>query len=135
MVWTDWGFRPKIERSNMDGSDRFSMVTTRIKWPNGITIDYTTTRVYWVDAYRNTIESMSINGNDRQLILSNDKHLLHPFGVAVHAGYVFWSDWRNPSIFRVDVDGVNVSRIQGNINRPMTIVFVSLLTARPGGKE
>ena len=123
----------------MDGSDRFSMVTTDIKWPNGITIDYTTTRVYWVDAFHDTIESMNINGNDRQLILSNDNHLLHPFGVAVHAGFVFWSDWRNRSIFRADVDddvgGVNLFRIQGNINLPMTIVFVSSLNARPGGKE
>ena len=64
---------------------------------------------------------------------------MHPFGVAVHAGFVFWSDWSNRTIFRADVDedvgGVNLFRIQGNINLPMSIVFVSSLSARPGGKK
>jgi hypothetical protein len=36
MYITDWGKEPKIERIGMDGSNRQSIVTVDIAWPNGI---------------------------------------------------------------------------------------------------
>jgi len=43
MYWTDWGSNPKIEQAAMDGSLRRSIVTGNLGWPNGLTIDQTTT--------------------------------------------------------------------------------------------
>ena len=51
MFWTDWNRdAPKIEKANMDGSDRQSLVTDGLGLPNGLTIDYRSSQVCWADA-------------------------------------------------------------------------------------
>jgi len=51
MFWTDWNRdAPKIEKANMDGSDRRSLVTDGLGLPNGLTIDYRSSQVCWADA-------------------------------------------------------------------------------------
>lgn len=38
MYWTDWGKEPKIERANLDGTNRQALIVQNIVWPNGLTI-------------------------------------------------------------------------------------------------
>lgn len=54
--WTDWGDRAFIGRVGMDGSNKTAVITTKIEWPNGVTIDYTNDKLYWSDAHLNYIE-------------------------------------------------------------------------------
>lgn len=56
MYWTDWGENPKIERANLDGSDRLTLLNTSLGWPNGLAIDYTAGKLYWGDAKTDKIE-------------------------------------------------------------------------------
>ena len=37
----------KIERSDMDGSNRQVLVTQDVVWPNGLVIDYSVNHIYW----------------------------------------------------------------------------------------
>lgn len=67
MYWSDWGKKPEIARSKMDGTDDISFVSNDIKWPNGLTIDYPNQRLYWVDAKLSTIESILLDGTDRRV--------------------------------------------------------------------
>lgn len=67
MFWTDWGEKPKIERSGMDGSNRITLVDKNINWPNGITIDYETKMVYWVEANYHFIHRMNMDGSNRYI--------------------------------------------------------------------
>ena len=40
MYWTDWGLHSRIEKCNMDGTDRRKIVDTGLGgWPNGLAID------------------------------------------------------------------------------------------------
>jgi hypothetical protein len=48
LFWSDWGEAPKIERSNLDGSNRHIIVASHLGWPNGLTIDYVAGQLYWV---------------------------------------------------------------------------------------
>jgi len=51
MFWTDWNREsPKIEKANMDGTDRQSVVTQGLSLPNGLAIDYHSSQVCWADA-------------------------------------------------------------------------------------
>lgn len=44
LFWTDWGHIAKIERANLDGSERRILINTDLGWPNGLTLDYDTRR-------------------------------------------------------------------------------------------
>lgn len=52
MYWTDWGETPKIEKAGMDGNPetRSVIISDKILWPNGLTIDYAASKLYWADA-------------------------------------------------------------------------------------
>lgn len=62
------GSNPKIERAEMDGSDRRIVIENGIFWPNGLTIDFSTERLYWADAKLHSIESSDCDGNDRRKV-------------------------------------------------------------------
>lgn len=62
------GSNPKIERAYLDGSGRKVVVGEGIHWPNGITLDYPTETLYWVDAKQHVIEAAHINGSHRRLV-------------------------------------------------------------------
>lgn len=40
----------------MDGTNKVAVITTKLEWPNGITIDYTNDKLYWSDAHLGYIE-------------------------------------------------------------------------------
>jgi low-density lipoprotein receptor-related protein 1 (alpha-2-macroglobulin receptor) len=51
----------------MDGSGRSIIVDTKITWPNGLTVDYVTERIYWADAREDYIEFASLDGSNRHV--------------------------------------------------------------------
>ncbi|XP_042169875.1 low-density lipoprotein receptor-related protein 6 [Oncorhynchus tshawytscha] len=99
MYWTDWGEVPKIERADLDGTERLVMVNTSLGWPNGLALDYTDRMIYWGDAKTDKIEVMCMDGSGRR-ILVEDK-LPHIFGFTLLGDYVYWTDWQRRSIERV----------------------------------
>ena len=70
-------------------------------WPNGLTLDMTTERVYWVDARLDTISSMKYDGSDVRRILQDPHLISHPFAIATFANEMFWSDWVGNQIVAV----------------------------------
>lgn len=54
----------------MDGSNRRSIVTESVFWPNGLTIDYTVSLLYWADAKHHVIECAKFDGSSRKKVLS-----------------------------------------------------------------
>lgn len=98
MFWTDWGKEPQIATSGMDGSKPKSLVKKDVEWPNGLTLDTSNDRLYWVDAKSMRIESIRLDGSDRQVILK--EAVKHPFSIAVFEDTLYWSDWTNVQIER-----------------------------------
>ena len=89
----------------MDGdpATRQVLVNTNINWPNGLTIDYQTERLWWVDAktMRAKIESANFDGTRRRTeIDGKNGELGHPFSLAVFGQSIFWTDWRQKLIYR-----------------------------------
>lgn len=58
-----------VYRAGMDGSERMAIATSNVKWPNGLTFDPTTKRVYWCDAQYNRIEFFDTLTKQRKTVL------------------------------------------------------------------
>ncbi|CAO2579869.1 Low-density lipoprotein receptor-related protein 4 [Lemmus lemmus] len=123
LFWTDWGHIAKIERANLDGSERKVLINTDLGWPNGLTLDYDTRRIYWVDAHLDRIESADLNGKLRQVLVS---HVAHPFALTQQDRWIYWTDWQTKSIQRVDkYSGRNKETVLANVEGLMDIIVVS----------
>ena len=72
MFWTDWGQQPRVERAGMDGSERTVIVSTKLYWPNGLSIDYPNRRLYFADARLDYIEYCNYDGSGRHQVFAND---------------------------------------------------------------
>ena len=120
MYWTDWGAYPKIEKAEMDGSARRSIVTGNLVWPNGITIDQATNRLFWVDAYLDIIESSDLNGGYRQQIVSSTLNI-HPYGLVAYQNVLYWTDWNTKSIERLNLSSLSHVSIVTGLKKPMDI--------------
>ena len=99
MFWTDWGITARIERSSMDGDDRRTVHEVGLSQPNGITIDYTTLKIYWTDSDFDKIEYSNYDGTERVLLESINEGIFHPFGVAVVNELLFWTDWETNHLY------------------------------------
>lgn len=56
----------------MDGFGRKAIVTTKVYWPNGLALDYTTRRLYFADAYLKYIDYCDYDGNNRYQVFASD---------------------------------------------------------------
>lgn len=72
MFWSDWGQNPRIERAFMDGTTRSTIVSTKLYWPYGLALDYTTQRVYFADAYLKYIDYCDYDGKNRHQVMASD---------------------------------------------------------------
>ncbi|XP_007455888.1 PREDICTED: low-density lipoprotein receptor-related protein 4 [Lipotes vexillifer] len=123
LFWTDWGHIAKIERANLDGSERKVLINIDLGWPNGLTLDYDTRRIYWVDAHLDRIESADLSGKLRQVLVS---HVSHPFALTQQDRWIYWTDWQTKSIQRVDkYSGRNKETVLANVEGLMDIIVVS----------
>lgn len=55
LVFTDRGRMPKIERTQLDGSNRRVLVNESIVFPSGLSLDYKENQIYWCDTRLDTI--------------------------------------------------------------------------------
>ncbi|XP_064603510.1 low-density lipoprotein receptor-related protein 6-like isoform X2 [Liolophura sinensis] len=133
MYWTDWGEMPKIERAGMDGNplSRQVIVNTNIHWPNGLTLDYEDSKIFWVDAKLVYINSCNFDGSDRRAVIEGK--LAHPFALTQLGDTLYWTDWQTQSIHSCNkVTGQDRKVIQSEIFSPMDIHVYSALRQPKG---
>eukprot|EP00794_Sanderia_malayensis_P007889 gene7889-8742_t len=102
IYWTDWGQHAKIEKMSMDGELATRQILHHLNgsWPNGLTIDFTTSRIFWTDAKLKVIESSTLDGRDRRIILRVPTQ--HPFSISVFEDVLYWADWTNEAIHKAN---------------------------------
>lgn len=69
LFFTDYGTVAKVERCNMDGTNRTKIVEYKTEQPTAVTLDLVKKLVYWSDAYLDFIEVVDYNGKNRQTIV------------------------------------------------------------------
>ena len=136
MYWTDWGFDERIEKADMDGSNRIIVIRTGIYFPSGLTLDVAKNWLYWVDWYYDKLEVYEFPSQTRREIISShsEPFLSSPLGLALYENHLYWTDrtWRG--IYRADREtGENVEKILSTQSRPMLIhAYDKNKTATPG---
>lgn len=133
MFWTDWGDIPHIGRASMDGTNQRNIIETGITWPNGLTIDIFTERIYWVDARHKKIESANYDGSDRREVLSDI--LMHPYSIAIFEDNLYWSDWGTTSIHACHKYTGKGHRVEVKDGHPIYAINIYHSTLQPHPKH
>ena len=119
MYWTDWGSNPRIEKASMDGSSRRIIVNSGLKWPNGLDIDRSANKLYWADGSEDKIEQSDLDGQNRRVILQIAN--IHPFGVALYQGFLYWTDWGKKAVLRLNIVTGQYDTVVVGLSQPMDI--------------
>ena len=59
----------------MSGTGRRSIISTSLRWPNGLAIDFRQQKLYWTDASYDKIERSNLDGSYRQVVLNQRNSL------------------------------------------------------------
>uniref|UniRef100_A0A8C0RRE5 EGF-like domain-containing protein n=1 Tax=Canis lupus familiaris TaxID=9615 RepID=A0A8C0RRE5_CANLF len=81
-----------IEAAGMDGSDRKVLAAVNVEEPVGLTLDHVAGRLYWISEYKESIETVNVDGSGRhtfpEVFLEDD----NPIGLAVFENSFFWAN-------------------------------------------
>lgn len=122
LFWTDWGENPRIERVGMDGTSRSTIISTKIYWPNGLTLDIANKRVYFADSKLDFIDFCQYNGSGRQQVLAGSHYLLHPHSLTLFEDTVYWTDRQlNRVLSAHKFRGHNQTVVSHLISQPLSI--------------
>ncbi|XP_044749919.1 low-density lipoprotein receptor-related protein 6 [Coccinella septempunctata] len=127
LFWSDWSDRkPKIERANLDGTERIMIVSKDLVWPNGVTLDIEAKKIYWCDAKEDKIEFANMDGTERRVLINTD--VPHVFGLSLLGDYLYWTDWERRAIDRAHKDLGNREIIVDQLPNVMGLKVVNLKT-------
>lgn len=128
VYWTNWNSEAaSIQRAYITGYGLENIITTDIRMPNGITLDYENHKLYWADARLDKIERVDYDGSHRVVLAHSTPK--HPFAIAVYKNYLYWTDWVLRAVLRANkYSGADVVWLRKDIGRLMGIVAVQNTT-------
>nr|XP_049706722.1 low-density lipoprotein receptor-related protein 2 isoform X3 [Helicoverpa armigera] len=133
LYFTSWHLQAYIGKLGMDGSNFTSILNWEddIAWPNALTIDYFTDRIYWADAHLDYIGSADLEGRHRHVVLSGAK-VPHVFALSLFDDEIFWTDWNLKAISKANKhSGENLTVLRNTTHRPYDIHVVHPLRQLP----
>ncbi|XP_053402898.1 low-density lipoprotein receptor-related protein 4-like [Mercenaria mercenaria] len=97
LFWSDNGRHPKIERSDLKGKDRRTLITKHMVSPLSMEADIFGKRIYWIDSYTHSLFSATYDGKDMRMIASVPNSVL--FDLAVYKDVIYVTDIRNDNLY------------------------------------
>ena len=95
--------------AGMNGSNPTTIAKSMGGYPGGITIDFESSRLFWVDQKLKTIESTDLDGMDRKTV-ANLKMYSTPFGIDVFGKTLYWSEFHTKKIYKLGKGGKDESK-------------------------
>nr|CAD7197742.1 unnamed protein product [Timema douglasi] len=120
LYFTSWHLQAFIGKMGMDGSNFTRILTwdNDIAWPNALTIDFFTNRIYFADAHLDYIAFTDLEGHHRHVVLSGQK-VPHVFALSLFDDYLYWTDWNLKAIAKANkFDGKEYQILRNTTHRP-----------------
>lgn len=125
---------PTIERSAMDGKERFTLFKTNLLKPGPLAIDMEHGRLYWADNNAQRIECSDLFGGQRTVLVNGDIEKLK--GMAIFGPHLYWIDKSQRVITSVDkVTGNNKTFVEGRLENLSDLVVANNLDLTELGKH
>ena len=124
MYWTDWGWDERIERADMDGTNRRVITRYGLIHPNGLTLDVSRNWLYWIDTLYAKLEVYEFPSNTRRTIIPayREPFLTSPLGLTLYGSNFFWTDTHLNGIYRAERNtGGNASKVLSTSSQPALI--------------
>lgn len=87
LFWSDISSSSRIERTDMTGQNRVILINFSLVRPNGLTVDSSLERLYFVDGGNDNIEYIDFNGLGRTLVQHENRGDF--FDVAISGKFLF----------------------------------------------
>uniref|UniRef100_H2Y8K0 EGF-like domain-containing protein n=1 Tax=Ciona savignyi TaxID=51511 RepID=H2Y8K0_CIOSA len=100
MYWTDLGKDPHIGRVGMDGKDRSVIIhNTLLGWPNALTIDYASRKLFWADSKEDYIAHCELDGSNAIIVWQTSAAESSAISaISVFEDKLIWSELHKGSI-------------------------------------
>jgi low-density lipoprotein receptor-related protein 4 len=96
----------RVNMTNWQQTD--TLISSGLKTPNGIAVDWLADNLYWSDTAYKKIEVSRLDGKCRKTILNQDLEDPRALILYPKKGYLFWADWGlHARIERCLMDGSN----------------------------
>ncbi|KAL3891004.1 hypothetical protein ACJMK2_003269 [Sinanodonta woodiana] len=107
LFWSDIGTFTKIEVSSLSGRNRKSLISSSLMHPYSMAADYATRRLYFIDSGRQTVETVTYEGRDRNVLFKRRYSKL--FDIAVYKDYLYVTETHNNRLYVFNKTNVNDS--------------------------
>lgn len=84
IFFSEWDRPANISRAHTDGSNLIVFRNVTLGWPNGLSVDFQTDRLYWCDALLDHVQHSNLDGTDVRTVSS--RLIRHPFSIVIHKG-------------------------------------------------
>ena len=139
MFWLSWSRERKVERAEMDSSNRRVIIRENIYWPIRLTIDYSEQKIYWVDSELSYIYRANYDGSNRENVFRSPKRCLlgHLFALTLYENKIYWTDVKTGGIHSTNKNnGLRCPVTFSNVGYPRDIRAYEpkrqMLRPRPG---
>lgn len=100
LFFSEWDRPANISRAYSDGTGLVVFKNFTLGWPNGLSIDFETDRLYWCDALLDHVQHSNLDGTDIKTV--NSRLIRHPFSIVIHRQFMYITDWRLDAIIRLN---------------------------------
>ena len=110
----------------MDGSDRTTIATytgSSVNELRGIAIDFQSSRLFWVSANGDKIQSSSMNGGGVETILSLPSGSW-PVGIGIFGDRIYWTNNNDNTVKSCTKTGQDVQNLYTGVSSPIHLAIV-----------
>lgn len=123
MFFTKWE-NSSVDRAHMDGENHSTLVTQKIVYPQGLTLDLANEKVYWVDMYMDFLERIDYSGRNRWSLKKTEE--IHPYMSSLFSFATFENTlYVAQDIALISIDKHNArpaQQIRGNLSSPASVL-------------